>query len=112
MISVTNVVKHNTRKKVAHDFNLMMTSHQVYPSWYEGNFESFENLLKLTVDRFYEKFPKFHKQQNCLNKTIGLIRKLQNLLPRTALITLYKDFVPVKNSLNKTSLSLAIQVLA
>ena len=25
-------------------------------------------------------------------KTIGLIRKLQNLLPRTALITLYKTF--------------------
>ena len=24
---------------------------------------------------------------------LGLIRKLQNLLPRTALITLYKDFV-------------------
>ena len=28
-----------------------------------------------------------------INKTIGLILKLQNLLPRTALITLYKAFV-------------------
>ena len=28
-----------------------------------------------------------------INKTIGLIRKLQNLLPRTALATLYKAFV-------------------
>ena len=28
-----------------------------------------------------------------INKTIGLIRKLQNLLPRTALITLYEAFV-------------------
>ena len=28
-----------------------------------------------------------------INKNIGLIRKLQNLLPRTALITLYKVFV-------------------
>ena len=28
-----------------------------------------------------------------INKTISLIRKLQNLLPRTALITLYKAFV-------------------
>ena len=28
-----------------------------------------------------------------INKTIGLIRNLQNLLPRTALITLYKAFV-------------------
>ena len=27
-----------------------------------------------------------------INKTIGLIRKLQNLLPRKALITLYKAF--------------------
>ena len=29
-----------------------------------------------------------------INKTIGLICKLQTLLPRTALITLYKPFVP------------------
>ena len=28
-----------------------------------------------------------------ISKTIGLIRKLQNLLPRSALITLYKAFV-------------------
>ena len=28
-----------------------------------------------------------------INKTIGLIRKLHNLLPRTALITLHKAFV-------------------
>ena len=28
-----------------------------------------------------------------INKTIGLLRKLQNLLPRTALITIYKAFL-------------------
>ena len=28
-----------------------------------------------------------------INKTIGVFRKLQNLLPRTALITIYKAFV-------------------
>ena len=28
-----------------------------------------------------------------INKTIGLIRKLQSLLPRTALITMHKTFV-------------------
>ena len=28
-----------------------------------------------------------------INKTIGLLRKLQNLSPRTALITVYKAFV-------------------
>ena len=30
-----------------------------------------------------------------INRTIGLIRKLQNLLPRTAMITLYKAFVRI-----------------
>ena len=28
-----------------------------------------------------------------MNRTIGVLRKLQNLLPRTALITIYKVFV-------------------
>ena len=28
-----------------------------------------------------------------LSKTIGILRELQNLLPREALITIYKDFV-------------------
>ena len=28
-----------------------------------------------------------------INKTIGLLRKLQNLLPRAAMIKIYKDFV-------------------
>ena len=28
-----------------------------------------------------------------INKTIGLLRKLQNLLPRTVLLTIYKAFV-------------------
>ena len=28
-----------------------------------------------------------------INKTFGILRKLQNLLPRTALITIYKTFV-------------------
>ena len=30
---------------------------------------------------------------NKINRTIGLLRKLQNLLPREALITTYKAFV-------------------
>ena len=30
---------------------------------------------------------------NKINKTIGLLRKLQNLLPRPAVITIYKAFV-------------------
>ena len=39
----------------------------------------FENHLKIVTTK--------------INKAIGLLRKLQNLLPRTALITIYKAFV-------------------
>ena len=50
----------------------------------------------------YIKAPKHHKLifenhinmvATKMNKAIGLLRKLQNLLPRTALITIYKAFV-------------------
>ena len=40
---------------------------------------TFENHLKMMTTK--------------INKTIGLLRKLQNLLPKTALITIYKAFV-------------------
>ena len=33
------------------------------------------------------------KDESKVNKTIGIIRKLQNVLPRAALITIYKSFV-------------------
>ena len=31
--------------------------------------------------------------QNKINKTIGLLRKFQNTLPRTSLITIFKSFI-------------------
>ena len=31
--------------------------------------------------------------QSKVNKTIGLLRKLQNILPRQSLITIYKSFI-------------------
>ena len=34
-----------------------------------------------------------HTVTTKINKTVGLLRKLQNLLPRTDLITIYKAFV-------------------
>ena len=40
---------------------------------------TFENYLKMVTTK--------------INKTIGILRKLQNLLTRTALITIYKAFV-------------------
>ena len=40
---------------------------------------TFENALKIVATR--------------INKAIGLLRKLQNLLPRAALTTIYKAFV-------------------
>ena len=35
----------------------------------------------------------FHKVESKVNKTIGIIRKLQNVLPRSALLTIYKSFI-------------------
>ena len=43
---------------------------------------SFEEHLKMILN-------KVHKG----NRTIGLLRKLHNILPRSALLTMYKDFV-------------------
>ena len=43
--------------------------------------------LKLTFDDHYKTV------LSKTNRTIGLLRKLQNLLPRKVLITIYKDFV-------------------
>ena len=42
---------------------------------------------KLTFEEFYKTIP------SKTNRTIGLLRKLQSLLPRAALITIYKAFV-------------------
>ena len=33
------------------------------------------------------------KVESKVNKTIGIIRKLQNVLPRSALLTIYKSFI-------------------
>ena len=35
----------------------------------------------------------FHKVESKVNKTIGIIRKLQNVLQRSALLTIYKSFI-------------------
>ena len=35
----------------------------------------------------------FKMIMNKVNKTIGLLRKLQNILPRSALLTIYKSFI-------------------
>ena len=41
----------------------IMTSHQTGSSQNDANFENIENLLKLTIDKFCEKFLKFREQQ-------------------------------------------------
>ena len=35
----------------------------------------------------------FENMLNKVNKTIGLLRKLQNTLPRPSLLTIYKSFI-------------------
>ena len=34
-----------------------------------------------------------NKVESKINKTIGIIRKFQNVLPRSALLTIYKSFI-------------------
>ena len=34
-----------------------------------------------------------NKVESKVNKTIGIIRKLQNVLPRSTLLTIYKSFI-------------------
>ena len=69
MISAKNSVKHNTSRKLVYDFCFLLKmqfqkniisskimSHQVFS---EANFKQLENLLKLTTDKFQEKFLSF-----------------------------------------------------
>ena len=35
----------------------------------------------------------FEKMFNKVNETIGILRKLQNTLPRSSLLTIYKSFI-------------------
>ena len=72
-------------KKLPHPF-LVFNNAKVTQSIYQkhlgiilGSKLTFENHLKMVTTK--------------INKTIRLLRKLQNLLPRTALITVYKTFV-------------------
>ena len=48
---------------------------------------SFEEYLKMTSNKVNKKIELLR------NKTIGRLRKLHNILPKSALLTIYKDFV-------------------
>ena len=49
--------------------------------------------LGMQLDRKLNFEEHLSKVESKVNKTIGIIRKLQNLLPRSALITIYKSFI-------------------
>ena len=59
--------------------NVSETNSQKYLGVVLDNRLSFENHLKMILNK--------------LNKTIGLFRKLENILPRSALLTIYKSFI-------------------
>ena len=59
--------------------NVSETNSQKHLGVVLDNRLSFENYLKMIL--------------NSVNKTIGLARKLQNVLPRYALLTIYKSFI-------------------
>ena len=49
--------------------------------------------LGMQLDRKLNFEEHLSKVESKVNKTIGIIRKLQNVLPRSALITIYKSFI-------------------
>ena len=51
------------------------------------------NLKNTTLDAKLTFEEHFKTVVSKINRTVGLLRKLQNLLPREALITIYKDFI-------------------
>ena len=57
----------------------METNSQKYLGVVLDNSLSFEDHLKIILNK--------------VNKTIGLLRKLQNILPRSALLTIYNSFI-------------------
>ena len=59
--------------------NLLETNSQKHLDVVPDNRLSFENHLKMILNK--------------VNKTIGFLRKLQNILPRSALLTIYKSFI-------------------
>ena len=64
---------------VFNNANVTQSLHQKHLGIIIGSKLTFENHINMVTTK--------------INKTIGLLRKLQNLLPRTALITIYKAFV-------------------
>ena len=59
--------------------NVLETNSQKHLGVVLDNRLSFEDHLKMILNK--------------VNKTIGLLRKLQNNLPRSALLTIYKSFI-------------------
>ena len=54
---------------------------------------STHKLLRMVLDTKLDFSLHLKNIQNKVNKTIGLLRKLQDTLPRTSLITIFKSFI-------------------
>ena len=59
--------------------NVSETNPQKHLGVVVDNYLSFEDHLKVILNK--------------VNKTIGLLRRLQNILPRSVLLTIYKSFI-------------------
>ena len=78
------IYSHKTKKLpypslVFNNAKVTQSMYQNHPGIILDSKLMFENHLKIVTTK--------------INRTIGVLRKLQNLLPRTALITIYKAFV-------------------
>ena len=62
---------------------------------FNNNFSqaSSQKHLGLTLDNRLTFYKHLTRVSNKIGKTIGLLRKLQNILPRPAILTIYKSFI-------------------
>ena len=79
MFNNTNVTNTTYQKHLDIILNSKLSTYQEHLDTILDSKLTFENHLNMVTTK--------------INKTIGLLRKLQHLLPRTALITIYKAFV-------------------
>ena len=72
--------------KVTAHLQLVFNNNSVHETATQKHLGMFLN-FKLNFKEHFENRP------NNVNKTIGLLRKLQNTLPRPSLLTIYKSFI-------------------
>lgn len=69
------------------------TTHPFFFNNSEINLISNQKYLELTLDSKFSLNEHVNDKSHLTNKNVGLFRKLQTILPRTSLLTIYKTFI-------------------